>query len=622
MIDRNSRKATLWVSDSKPPDISDEFFLWQEPRWDKTKKNYHSIPDLVEENAERLRAEYLDWLHGLSQILVDGSTVTDLLAIRKGLSFWWMTIPSLHSLEVNSSIFTAVRLLVLDELAIHRSISEMKVVGADDCLAKILRVWASARKINLSFDGATSTTTLARRTHRAIPMLGAAWVAVMGIRRIRKRRRLDRNQGISGEIAFIDYFVAPNVQEISTGDFLRRYWGTLSTKYPKFFGRSIYMHVPITGASSVESKQVRALMAFSQAQNSEPHQLIGHQISVNAFCKSVWMYLSLARRLVRVNRVLSDQNQTPREIALWQSINVEKRNFFWGAESMLNCIWVNVFEELLEDRQHIPLGFYLFENQPWEFALITAWRNAGHGDLFGVSHTTMLPWDLRYFKGKQTMDARVKSNQMPSPTKILINGSLMHKAALKGHYPDEFLLQVESLRYESHPHKPATMCDSSKLKLLLLGDYSPRSTAHMLKTLTQSVSEITERFEIIFRPHPGNLNSNMHHDLGIEESTFRNIYEAINWADAVLCGSSSSSALDVVLSGQRPIVINSGQGFNCNPFNSTSYADCVSTPDGLRNILLNTFQAERTFVTPDETFVDTNSELPKWKFLLETLAVR
>ena len=41
-------------------------------------------------------------------------------------------------------------------------------------------------------------------------------------------------------------------------------------------------------------------------------------------------------------------------------------------------------------------GFYLQENQGWEWGFISAWRNYNHANhLIGFPHTTVIYWDLQ-----------------------------------------------------------------------------------------------------------------------------------------------------------------------------------------------------------------------------------
>ena len=50
-----------------------------------------------------------------------------------------------------------------------------------------------------------------------------------------------------------------------------------------------------------------------------------------------------------------------------------------GAAAIDSLLFVELFDAALRDLPHQVKGLYLCENQPWEQALIHAWRKYGHG---------------------------------------------------------------------------------------------------------------------------------------------------------------------------------------------------------------------------------------------------
>ena len=51
-----------------------------------------SIPQLVEDNADHLKAKYLRLIYEFGEAKVNGKRVIDHLIIRKNFSYWWMTL--------------------------------------------------------------------------------------------------------------------------------------------------------------------------------------------------------------------------------------------------------------------------------------------------------------------------------------------------------------------------------------------------------------------------------------------------------------------------------------------------------------------------------------------------
>ena len=89
-------------------------------------------------------------------------------------------------------------------------------------------------------------------------------------------------------------------------------------------------------------------------------------------------------------------------------------------ENLLN---LNLFQQALSCLPSQEKGFYLQENQGWEYSLISAWRSSNHGkNLFGIPHSTIRYWDLRYFFDKRSYNAGVSDCSLPLPDYIGVNG--------------------------------------------------------------------------------------------------------------------------------------------------------------------------------------------------------
>ena len=87
-----------------------------------------------------------------------------------------------------------------------------------------------------------------------------------------------------------------------------------------------------------------------------------------------------------------------REFEFFYLINKELFiSSFSGHILLQNLLWIRVFDDLMSEMPKHSWGIFLYENQPWEKALITSWRKFNHGYLIGYSHTTINYWHLNYF---------------------------------------------------------------------------------------------------------------------------------------------------------------------------------------------------------------------------------
>jgi surface carbohydrate biosynthesis protein (TIGR04326 family) len=135
---------TIWADDDLPPANSGPVALWQAFLPDDAPEDWYAMPDEVHRNRDSLRTDYLAWLHEAGVTNVRGVPLVDRMAIRPGLSYWWMTIPTDNSIESNSQAYIAVRLMALADLADRLVVTSVRIVTSDRSLARLLRDWAKS----------------------------------------------------------------------------------------------------------------------------------------------------------------------------------------------------------------------------------------------------------------------------------------------------------------------------------------------------------------------------------------------------------------------------------------------------------------------------------------------
>jgi surface carbohydrate biosynthesis protein (TIGR04326 family) len=106
----------IWDADGEPPVGDWTTLLWRS--YDtKGRKDVISIPQLVEDNAESLRARYLAWIYELGETKVKKKRIVDHLEIRPGFSYWWMTLLAQKCTYASSpNIYHAIRLLACEHV--------------------------------------------------------------------------------------------------------------------------------------------------------------------------------------------------------------------------------------------------------------------------------------------------------------------------------------------------------------------------------------------------------------------------------------------------------------------------------------------------------------------------
>jgi surface carbohydrate biosynthesis protein (TIGR04326 family) len=270
---------------------------------------------------------------------------------------------------------------------------------------------------------------------------------------------------------------------------------------------------------------------------------------------------------------------------------------------------------------------YIKENQPWEMALIYAWKINGHGKLIGVPHTTVRFWDLRYFFDPRTYVSKL-SNKLPMPDIVAVNGPVAKKSYINNGYQKHLLREAEALRYfhltERIKNPKSLNIKINEITVLICGDFLKSTTHIMLNMLSNVCSELNSEQKLIFKPHPGqsvNIEEYSHLNINISNDSLIDLFER---CDVVLVSNITSVAVDAYYQQIPLIQINDRKGFNMSPLRSMENIFPVNNHIELKDALMNIdkYRHGRNYKVDEYFFLD--KKLPRWgkildlKFLNET----
>ena len=573
---------TIWADDDPPPANSGPVALWQAFLPDDAPEDWYAMPDEVHRNRERLRADYLAWLHEAGETKVRGVPLVDRMAIRPGLSYWWMTIPADNSIESNSPAYIAVRLMALAALADRLAVTSVRIVTSDRSLVRLLRDWAKST-------GRAHETQLGPRPrltresiYRAFPFLAALRVVIGHAGMPGRVKNVSEGSPVGAGrtgICLVDYMAHFAPGAVEEGRFASNYWGPLVEMLDELDEPVRWLHLSADLASSgVVARDDELVRRFDANAARQTHDLLHRHLTWAVLTRSCRDYLRVRWFGISARpraRIFFDARSGS---SLWQAFRTAYRDQFFGKTAMLNCLWLNIFEESLGRMPHQRLGIYLFENQPWEMAFIHAWRKAGHGELLGVAHSTTRFWDTRYFKDHRDLWSEEGMNPMPWPENVAVNGPFMHRICDEAGYPEIHVLELEALRYLHLLQQGLAGGEDSPPRILIFGEYSPETEQRMLQLINLSLANGEFAATTTFRAHPAaaHHSSPLHpsiHTLGIGT-----IEEALEGVNVVICGATSSAALEAAATGRHVLVIGDGRVFPSGDTTSRHAPTLVTSP--------------------------------------------
>ena len=283
--------------------------------------------------------------------------------------------------------------------------------------------------------------------------------------------------------------------------------------------------------------------------------------------------------------------------------------FFFGRDAALNSFTINLWDNLLSRLPPQRLGLYLFENQPWEFAFQSSWRRNNHGTLVGVPHSTLVDWDLRIFGHAEYSLGALDSDSMPWPDFVAVNGNLMKNRALRAGYPQQRLLEVESLRFQRQDFPGPRTADYA----LILGEYSTIYNDYLLhQTRTKG---LTQELPAVFRPHPqtglGDLDSRALAGIRVWDG---DLTEALTHAALAVVGSHTSASIDAWLSGIPTLIVSHPEAFGTCPAEGLPGVSFLSDTDRVRM-----HPPSSSSLTDTSHFLHISSELTRWRHVIPQL---
>ena len=143
----------VWDQKDDPPETMMNVLCWQGY---SLNNQVISILKYLEDHAERLRTNYITFIHDLSQRNIGQKRIVDHLDTGDGFSFWWMTRLSEKNSCRSDRISHCLRLLALEEILLKNKPSELTLISSNLKLSQAIKrlcenlkikfIWRSRKK--------------------------------------------------------------------------------------------------------------------------------------------------------------------------------------------------------------------------------------------------------------------------------------------------------------------------------------------------------------------------------------------------------------------------------------------------------------------------------------------
>ena len=578
-----------------------------------------SLPKLVEEDAESLKAEYLKLIYELGEAKNNGKSIIDYLEIRKGFSYWWMTLLTEKcNFAKSPQIDNIIKLMALEQWLQENKYHKLKIVTSNKALAGAAALLT--KKISIDFEWEKSvdsknSSNLIKRIYHSLPNIIHSTIWLLRYTLLNwplKGVGVNEWRETTATTTFISYLFNLVPESAKNGRYESLYWTKLTDVLGDNKHPTNWLHIYVKDELLPSVKKARTLIQkFNNGGNcKQTHVTLASFLSLSLTLQALkdwYKVLKLEKTVCKQVELKSDY--------LWPLFEKDCQDSMSGVAAISNLLYFNLFERAMSELPVQNKGCYLQENQGWEFGFISSWREAGHSkNLIGFPHSTVRYWDLRYFFDPRSY-VSTGDNNLPLPDYVGVSGSIMRNGYIDGGYPQEGLIEVEALRYLHLHNSPVSQIKNNKNSpqertLLVAGEYLKENTNKQLALLMTAFEDINQSVRYIIKPHPA-CPINMHDLPGLNcEISMQPIDDLLLISDLVYSSLVTSVAVDAYCAGKPVITILDGESLNLSPLRGSSGVQFVSTAKELA-IAIN--RAEVNDLEQRENYFYLDVELPRWK---------
>jgi surface carbohydrate biosynthesis protein (TIGR04326 family) len=442
---------------------------------------HRSLPDLILHNREHHRRALLDFFRRVETSNHGDVDLVDATTLANGQSYWWMTLVFAKRWGELGVLPDAVKVLALADMIATEKPARIIIELSD---GRSQRSVAATAVIN----GITHETRGARPTEH--PKFSALRAARMLFTSLRPARRAVAVHDFGTIIA--DYLFRLEPTSLDGGPFRSQYWGDLPGLLPKGV---LWLHRFTPHPSIPSRRHARNLLRkFNGESGSDEHVLLDDLHGIPELRRALRNYRAL-RKLNRRLPGIAASFRTP-VADLWPVFEHDWEESFRGSHAMSMAILMTTLESRIGAVTAPRMGLYIFENQPWEAAMLHAWRQHHAAPLVAVPHSTIRFWDVRYFVSTGTFD----DGRFAQPDLITANSSSARSVLTEGGWSTDRIREVEGLMYQYlGEHDPE--CGSGN-DVVVLGEFDSSSTQRYLHFVEAALRVRADKPNVVFKAHP------------------------------------------------------------------------------------------------------------------------
>lgn len=587
-----------------------------------------SLPQLVEDNAEFIRSEYLKWLNDLSSRKFVNRSLPEIMEIYPNISGWWASQIFEKSFYKTPEIYDLFRLRALELYLRQISIKSLVLHIPDPRLDAILRQWCRTNGVAYEWacNGSRNKNCIERfmagiQNILSVPKYLYRFIST-NLAFIREQNPdFSKSQQCSQAVTIFSYMDNLDSEAIESGVFRSFYWDGL----PDLIidkKKCLNWGFRYTSSSACPTPE-SALRLFRNLTDKSDGRcnffFIEEWLSWKLILSALVKFIFIRSRIPK-NRGISELFIFPgSDINFWPILDKSWSRSLRGVGLLDNIITAMMFKESTVEWPEQELAICLAEFQGWERHLISCWKTLGKGRIIGYVHSTVRYFDLRY-----SNYGEARASSCPKYDLILANGRAAYDSLIDLGHESSQLSRAEALRYlyllslrDRTTSGNISVTMNGAIKLTVLTDYDYDVSRQQLKLLGEALcsGKVTRPVVVRIKPHP-NL---MVDDLACEylsETDFEilrgSIVDVLKNTDLVFVSNFTSALLEVAYLRIPLIISLSGSQINMCPLRGLEAVPFVKDVSEMAHALNNP-----QLIPFSDDYFYLNTDLRLWEKLLE-----
>ena len=599
-------------------------------------QNHESLPLKVEEMASQIKREYLSWVYELGEFKINGKSVVTHLKLFDDFSFWWMTLISEKSSYRCPSIYKVFKLRALEIIYLDRNCKGLVYCGKDLNLHRTLEYWCKAmghpyrRHSSNPCEKKIGITGVSERAIKFPFWVQAfAYLVRRWFLRFKHLKKLDlpENAESRGErhATIVTYFPNIDLKKTREGHFWSRYWETLHELLERMPIKVNWVWI-YTDSKDIDYKETILLQKKCNQTQTKNHRyfLLEEFLSPRDFLKAIKIYISLYLKSLRLKNVYKAFCFQGSNMNFFPMMEFDWKSSLHGHLALDAVMFFLMFDRMAQKLPATHWGLFPMENQPWERALITAWkRYQKNSKTIAFQHSPgVRTLDLRLFFDPELFK-KAETHNFPQPDFLAVNGSINRRLIQECGYPQEKLINVEGLRSLQLTGQYGSQkkdLKSSNRTLLVVTGYIDPETEFQLKLLmdASALGGLKSYSKILIKPHPflpvEGIVEKFHPDFKYE-IVHQSMSELWPQADVVYCANSTTVCVEAAWLGFPIIITSPVDAMNLNPLFGISKLRFMANG----KILAEELQDPHPIDLPEDYFY-LDEKLSLWEGLLARLS--